>query len=744
MTAKTVPYERPLSIHVGVGEICRYSLRYVTEESQLPEVVEWLKTLKAVGVDIETSDLVPRKGNIATLQLGQPMLPDARAYVIDVRCVSAKALRPVFDVLEDPNVVKVGQNLRFECSWLLHHYGVRLRNCQDTQVTEHVLRAGLFLAKEKQTQGRSGERAAYKWASMAKLCWRYLKQDIDKDHDLRTSFYSTAPGMHSERQLAYAAGDVVYPFYISKHQWEIVRERKLRNILKIENRMIPILSEAEVRGMPMDKAAWRELWQEAVSEASRLERELDAMARPVTVQADFFDNQQTHVRPIYPKKNAPLNYKSTEHKAWLIKEYCESVKWSREIVVTNKRANELREHYGRKWLNDAALRGRDVKPEMVPDYLIPESQFCLLLDTERRTLMLRMLRGQLPRELVKPLMDYSVYEKRISSFGIKFLEKHVDEHGILRTEFHQAITDTGRLSSQPNTMNFPRDERYRKCFIAPKGYKLVILDESQVEPRISAHVSQDPTYLAAFLSHDDIYLRVAENMFGMRPDMSTKEGELMRQMAKIIVLALAYRLGVPKLRDQLTLGLADYIERGERHPPTIDETRDLWNKFFEACPGIKAFQEECSALTDPEKTVRPKLYDDFLKAEVTYVQAPCGRIRFFPPDAKDTYTTSPNAPIQGCSATLVKLAAVMMQEYIDETKVDAYIANMIHDEIVWVVEESKAEAFAVEAKIRMEAAGNSIITSVPILAEFPKNTNGVVDYWCKSGPTLKGVEPYVS
>lgn len=729
--ADSIPaFSRRVTIQVTETESVTYDLRYITRDDQLPEVSDWAEKQRAVGVDLETSDLVPRKGHIATLQIGNPFGPDPRAYVIDLRCVTAPALARVFAVFRSTAVVKYGQNLKFECKWLQHHYGIVFRNCRDTQVTELVMRAGLF--ESKNHYASSGERAAYKWCSMFQLAQRYLGLNLDKDHDLRTSFYDTPGGMHTERQLVYAAGDVIYPFFIWKYQKAIAQDRRLMGVLKIEWNLIPVLADAEVRGIRVNTAKWRSLWQEAVKLSAETERVLDDMFRPVTYQQDLFDTQYgTKARPIYPKKNEPLNYSSSDHKLWAIKAYCESIGWDREVVTKPARAVELRTQYGQEWMNYQASQGRPSTVDKVPDHLIPESKYCLLLDTDKKTLMLRMLRGQLPSRVVNLLTDYSKYEKRATGFGLQFLKKHVDEDDRLRTEIHQCATATGRKSTTPNTQNIPGDKRYRSCFIPADGYKFCIADYSQIEPRISAQVSKDATYVAAFANSEDIYLSVAENMFGFRPDKKTPEGKLLRQIAKIIVLALAYRMGPVKLRDQLTLGLAEYIIAGERPAPTLEEARELWNKFFEACPGIRVYQDECSQLASPSETKRAKLWDDFLGEQVTYIQGPCGRIRFFPPDALNTYTEAPNAPIQGASATIMKAAIVLIQEVIDERGWDAHLANAVHDEAVYEVEESVAVEFALVMKERMEFAASFFVPDVPCPAEFPENTEGVVDIWTK-------------
>src|SRR5262249_17526980 len=86
--------------------------------------------------------------------------------------------------------------------------------------------------------------------------------------------------------------------------------------------------------------------------------------------------------------------------------------------------------------------------------------------------------------------------------------------GRLHTSFNQAVAATGRLSSSnPNLQNIPiRTEigrRIREAFVADPDHLLVSADYSQIELRILAHFSQDPAFLEAFRSGQDIHQRTA-------------------------------------------------------------------------------------------------------------------------------------------------------------------------------------------------------------------------------------------
>lgn len=728
-----LPLTFQADVEVRKGEWVSMRYHYVTQPGQLAGCLAWLAGCHTVALDLETSGIKPFEDRIATLQLGYyDNAKTGQAWVIDVRLLTAEQLEPIFQVLESRKVSKLGQNIGFEYRFLRHHYGVRLRKLADTQLAELVLRAGLFESKAK--RATTGERTAYKYTSMASLMERYAGIEIDKDSDLRTSFYSTPPGKHSIRQILYAATDVIYPFVIAAGQRPVIDERSLRDIIKLEMELIPVIGEMEHRGLRLHQKQWVKLWQEALKERATYEKTLDDMLRPCTMQPDLFDTETSKARPIYPKRNTELNYGSPEQVKWAIKTYCEAIEWPLEIVTEVKRLHQLKLQYGESYRLAQIEKGRECTVEQIPDYFVPETSYCLLLEADKLTLTLRKARNQLPTGLVDALLGFSKYDQRVTAFGVEWMKINVRKAtGRVHTSVNQAVTTTGRVSTQPNLQNIPGDPRYRHCFIPGDGFKFVIADYSQQEPRLLAQVSKDPTYLGTYERQDDLYLSVAEAMLGHRPDKKTPEGALERQMFKAIVLAMAYRSGPPKLRDQLTLGLADAIVAGKVEAPTLEFAQQMHRRFFEVHERVKEYQDKCSRGASPKEEGVHKFYDAMVGDFVTYVRAPCGRVRFFPPDAKNTFTEASNAPIQGGSATMTKAAAVLIQRYIDQQgwADQAFIVNLVHDEIVCEVHESIAEEFAPKMQELMEEAGRFYCPDVPIVAEFPKGSNGIVPFWTK-------------
>jgi DNA polymerase I-like protein with 3'-5' exonuclease and polymerase domains len=764
---------------------------YICRDAEVNHFFEWFDRLprgkngvRELGWDTETSGIFWRNEKLATEQFGNPVCDDPRSYTICARSLSPEAMARFVAVINDPSVIKYVQNGKFECLYAMYHLGARPKRLVDTQVAELVIRAGLFGGGPEGGEGEGGQnRKAYSMCSMAKLVRRRCGGiDIDKDHDLRTSFYTTPPGEHTTRQIIYAGADTIHPFTIFADQRRDIEARRLRSVLAVEFELIPVIASMEIAGMSFDSDSWIALWQKAVEEQDQIERKLDHAFLSVA-QPDLFGAQMdtsptrscgvcggsgkrentradcstcggtgrtrgSGVRPVYSAgrgKNAhtPLNWGSSTQVKWAIRQYCEALAWPYKLLTTDRQLLDEKKKLGIPWL---AKKGKvafdaegnlvnangvlvsqipDELAEEIPDYVIPEEDYCPLLSADALTLKLRRIRGQLPGDFIDLILKYSETKAKLGTFGRDFL-KNVHADGRFRAEFHQAITTTGRLSSQPNAQNIPRDKEYRKCFRAARGRKLIAADFAAQEPRITAQVSGDDIYLQNFLNGGDLYVSIGEKMLGRPIDKKTPEGAKDRQAIKQVVLALAYRSGPSKLRDQLTLALGE--------PVSFEYAQELHRKFLETCSGVRVFQEACFAASDPSDPKAPRIWDDMLNEAVTWTESVCGRKRFYPPDAKAVYTESANFPIQSLAASQTKSALCLIHREIEARGwVDkAWIVNVIHDEILMEADADIASECAIMLKECMERAAGFYVTVVPVPAEYPEGTDGTLPYWTKS------------
>jgi len=186
--------------------------------------------------------------------------------------------------------------------------------------------------------------------------------------------------------------------------------------------------------------------------------------------------------------------------------------------------------------------------------------------------------------IVKLLLDYRKYSKFITTYGEPMIDRIHPLTGRLHTRFKQMV-DTGRMSSSnPNLQNIPKEQKYRACFVARPGYKLITCDMSQAELRILAAYSQDPVFLDAFAKGLDLHARTAADLFGVTYDEVMAEKRMKDDDSK----NRHYRANVKALNFGLIygltkVGLALAMETSER------ESQKLIDMYFGKYTSIKTW-----------------------------------------------------------------------------------------------------------------------------------------------------------
>ncbi|CNI92410.1 DNA polymerase I [Yersinia bercovieri] len=303
--------------------------------------------------------------------------------------------------------------------------------------------------------------------------------------------------------------------------------------------------------------------------------------------------------------------------------------------------------------------------------------------------------------LPKVILEYRGLAKLKSTYTDKLPLMINPVSGRVHTSYHQAVTATGRLSSRdPNLQNIPvRNEegrRIRQAFIAPKGYRIMAADYSQIELRIMAHLSQDEGLLAAFAAGKDIHRATAAEVFGLPLEKVTTE---QRRSAKAINFGLIYGMSAFGLARQLN------IPRGE-----AQRYMDL---YFERYPGVLEYMERTRKQA----------------ADQGYVTTLDGR-RLYLPDIhsrnanrrKAAEREAINAPMQGTAADIIKRAMITVDAWLQqESEPLVRVIMQVHDELVFEVHESVLES--AEQKIR-ELMEQSMQLAVPLKVDV-----GVGDNW---------------
>lgn len=296
-------------------------------------------------------------------------------------------------------------------------------------------------------------------------------------------------------------------------------------------------------------------------------------------------------------------------------------------------------------------------------------------------------------ELPQLILEHRSLAKLKSTYTDKLPELINPRTGRVHTSYHQAVTSTGRLSSSdPNLQNIPvrteEGRRIRQAFAAPEGKRIVAIDYSQIELRIMAHLSGDEGLLNAFAEGKDIHAATAAEVFGGNPEDIAPE---LRRAAKAINFGLIYGMSSFGLAKQLGIGR--------------NEAQEYIDRYFDRYPGVKEYMTSTRELAHAQG----------------YVETVFGR-RLYLPDINSRNNqrrqyaerTAINAPMQGTAADIIKLAMIQADKWLQTHDAGAIMLMQVHDELVFEVEETKAEDTASQLANIMESAAK---LKVPLVAD---------------------------
>jgi len=291
--------------------------------------------------------------------------------------------------------------------------------------------------------------------------------------------------------------------------------------------------------------------------------------------------------------------------------------------------------------------------------------------------------AHLPEPLGPSLVRYRELNKLISTYGESFLQ-HIGHDNRIHPTFEQIGTTTGRMACRaPNLQAVVKSSAYRQCFRAPLGKQFVIGDYATCELRILAEMSGDPVFTHAFFQDEDLHARVATSMFGKY--VSKIENPELRQRAKAVNFGLIYGMGA--------IGLARTLKVSE------NQGRELLQRYFTTFPKIKSYLND---------TAQMAVHQGF-------AQTLAGRRMYLEgfDEAGQAARLAKNMPIQGTSADITKTALGRLRSRLT----NARIVNAVHDEIVVECDTNDAESIAKLVRNEMQAAGQTLLKTVPLKAE---------------------------
>jgi DNA polymerase I-like protein with 3'-5' exonuclease and polymerase domains len=279
--------------------------------------------------------------------------------------------------------------------------------------------------------------------------------------------------------------------------------------------------------------------------------------------------------------------------------------------------------------------------------------------------------------------------KRTTNGKVKIEErKSLLINGRVHTNFKAHGAETGRFSSsEPNLQNIPSSGEYgklvRNLFVAPPGYKLVVADYSQIEPRIIAAFSKDPVLMENYLTGGDVYTTIGDTM------------GVDRKAGKVLVLAISYGVGPDKIASSIGC--------------SVPEAKALLNRFEEKFSSISRYKGTVVRLAKQS-------------GPIPFVETMFGRRRYIPELLSKEFSglgraerQAFNTIIQGSAADLMKLALIRAHScFTNEPDINVILT--VHDELVTLAPEDRAEEVAEAIRASMEGINLKEIT-VPLIAE---------------------------
>jgi len=274
------------------------------------------------------------------------------------------------------------------------------------------------------------------------------------------------------------------------------------------------------------------------------------------------------------------------------------------------------------------------------------------------------------------------------------LLKNLAPDGFINASYMQMVADTGRMSCMsPNLQQIPRDQRFRACVQAPDGWKFVVADYGQMELRLAAAEAKDSLMTKVFQQGKDLHTITATQIYGVAEDEVTKE---QRQVSKSANFGLLYGSGAKGLRNYAAaMGIQ----------MDLAEAADVREKFHAAYKGIAAWQQQNARAADAAKdnpSIRIRL----------------SGLRRFLPGENNKLTTRCNTPIQGAGAAVLKLTLSKLWPLLYADREDTVrLAGVVHDEIILLVVEEHADAWALQLQTIMEECEARWLGDIPPLAE---------------------------
>ena len=591
----------------------QHDYKLVETEADIKALVELLSKQKqfvfdteTTNIDVYSADLVGLSFSIKAHEAWYLPMPADRE-----ECQrKLELLRPLF---EEENILKIGQNLKYDIS-MLAQYGITVKGKMFDTMLAH------YLLEPEQRHNMD---------YLAEVYLNYITIPIE-DLIGKGRQQKTMREVPVELIKEYAAEDADITLQLYEKLLPLLKENGVEKLFyEIEMPLVPVLSRMEANGVKIDTQNLKQISEEFGEEIHKIEEEIYALA------------------------GTPFNIASPKQLG--------------EILFERLKIDEK----AKKTKTGQYATGEEV---------------------------LQKLSHKHP--IIQKILDYRSFTKLKSTYLDALPALVNPKDGLIHTSYNQAVTATGRLSSNnPNLQNIPvrtaQGREIRRAFV-PRNeqYTLLAADYSQIELRIIAHLSQDPAMVADFNLGHDIHAATAAKVFHVPMNEVTKE---QRSRAKAVNFGIIYGMSA--------FGLAERMELSR------SEAADIIKKYFEEYAGIKEYMNRSIALA------RERGYAETILGRRRYLRDINGAnsvVRGF------AERNAINAPIQGSSADMIKIAMIGIHEEMQRLKMQSKMMLQVHDELVFDAHLDELDELKAIVNDKMV---NAMPLSVPVVVEMNTGNN---------------------
>ena len=620
-----------------------------------------ISTSISIAFDTETLQLQPEIGKLRLIQLGCEV--SKTIVIIDCFELDADGWEKLRLFFTNGDRYWLAHNAVFDLGWLQEH-GIYVRG----------RRIGCtMLASKLHHNGTPNLRHG-----LAHVAKRVLKIELDKEQ--QRSDWSVP--VLSRDQLVYAAKDVEVLLQLDYPLTVALQNARLAEAYALECKALPAMAQMWRTGLPWNR--------------SSLEQLCDDYQHDITALGKDFLRELDNALPAKHKlpREAPNTQRLSKLRDLVTQmghEDSDYEKWYAEIeqIENAPKAFNLRP----KATGDAR---RGTKLEAGFNLSSPKQlleKFTALLGTvpkDNKTGKPSASRAALQdyaadHHVIQTYLAWKKSEKR-RQMAEGILEK-MDPDGFVRASYLQLGAESGRMSCiKPNNQQIPRDTEFRQCVEAPDGWLLVDADFGQMELRLAAAVAQDEKMTKAFQDGEDLHTVTAEAI------------GCTRQIAKSANFGLLYGSGAKGLRNYAASSGVTM---------TVEAAATIRNQWLDTYAGVKQWQNQNAA--DASKTASNRWAE---------IRIPGSGMRRFLPGDMNRLTVRCNTPIQGAGAAILKCAlGNLWPKLLEAGEQEVKIAGCIHDEILLLVREDKAQHWALQLKQVMENAEAKWLGDIPPLAE---------------------------